>query len=355
MDKVNMSEQQPKKQSGVLQFKRIVLGKATGIVIAFYDSYGFIFTERFGPVFVHTSKLPEGCERLELGQYVKIRVCLGKRGRYADYVKICAEQWHSIPDDELNPSVFTVQFIASTIAYCIDEKQDVPFSRIYHLVEHLGIKPSWRILEDALQIESQGGMPTSDSSRRRTIGGVFFFLAKNQVDRENLKRIFRKNVEIVPLIRLDAQESPPKQAQTVPPPTKTITWGSRGESVGLAHSDVGQAKTVKATIIGRPDSIVERGNMIMLMLSHQKPFPSLSKDLPIPEEIPRTTYVVYVTAKQWSGVATAIQNLEDALIIEGHQMWDAEYEAISVYALSITTKLQQQAKHTNPLASTTTS
>jgi hypothetical protein len=43
-------------------------------------------------------------------------------------------------------------------------------------------------------------------------------------------------------------------------------------------------------------------------------------------------------------VKDALKNPDDTAIIEGTPMWDAEYQAMAVFATSITTKLTQQAK-----------
>jgi len=105
---------------------------------------------------------------------------------------------------------------------------------------------------------------------------------------------------------------------------------------------------VKVTVIGRPASVVERGNTVILMLTHGGPLPAMPKGVPVPPVVPTTTYVVYVSAKQWRGVAEAMKNPEDSLIIEGAQSWDAEQQAIVVYTTKIASKLQQRAKRPTP-------
>ena len=57
-----------------------------------------------------------------------------------------------------------------------------------------------------------------------------------------------------------------------------------------------------------------------------------------------TKYVVYVASKQWKKVAEAIQDSEDALIIEGFPKTDAETSAIAVFTTNITIKKQQMVK-----------
>jgi hypothetical protein len=71
--------------------------------------------------------------------------------------------------------------------------------------------------------------------------------------------------------------------------------------------------------------------------------PALPKGLPTPPTTP-TTYVVYIARKQWANVAAALENPEDALIVEGWAVYDAELEGIAVFAMQTTTKLLQAAK-----------
>jgi molybdopterin-guanine dinucleotide biosynthesis protein len=57
-----------------------------------------------------------------------------------------------------------------------------------------------------------------------------------------------------------------------------------------------------------------------------------------------TKYGVYIATKQWNKVAEAIQDTEDALIIEGFPKIDTETSTIAVFTTNITTKKQQMAK-----------
>lgn len=349
MNKVDMLEQEPKKHPDASLSAPPMLGRSTGIVAKFHKTHGFIFMQRFGPAFVHMRHILDGRERLEVGQHVTARVRTGSRGQYADKVKVQAEQWYATPDDSPDHFVFPPRFIAATIAYCLDEEDYIPSITILNFVRHVGNRQAWAVLNEALQIEAQGGLLTHDGSRRRTLGGVFFVLAKNQVDSKSRYRIFHPKDSSTSEIasQEDATTIKPdlvKPQPVEPPRHETITWETRGDGVGLAPNDLGKATSAKVTIIGRPDNIIDRGNTIILMFAHQKPFPSLSRDLPVPEAMPKTTYVVYVAAKQWRSVAEKAQNPEDILIIEGCQLWDAEYEALAVYTSSITTNLQQQAK-----------
>jgi hypothetical protein len=90
--------------------------------------------------------------------------------------------------------------------------------------------------------------------------------------------------------------------------------------------------------------VVEQEGFTLLKMQHTGPLPSLPKGIPVPAAVPTTTYIVYIAAKQWRGVAESLKTPEDTLIVEGVQFYDAEHQAIAVFATNTTTKLLQQAK-----------
>ena len=73
---------------------------------------------------------------------------------------------------------------------------------------------------------------------------------------------------------------------------------------------------MKATIVGRPSQIVERQGVVILALRSTKP-PTLPKGLPPLPNAP-TNYMVFVAHKQWNKVREAMQQPDDALIVEGY-------------------------------------
>ncbi|MEI6777539.1 MAG: hypothetical protein WCK70_11625 [Chloroflexales bacterium] len=64
----------------------------------------------------------------------------------------------------------------------------------------------------------------------------------------------------------------------------------------------------------------------------------------------RESLIVYVGVKQWRGVAAAMKDPEDVLIIEGTLTWDAEQQAIAVFTTKIASKLKQRATRASPSA-----
>ncbi|MBX0330558.1 cold shock domain-containing protein [Oscillochloris sp. ZM17-4] len=325
-----------------------ILGETTGDVVVFHRTHGFIRAPGFGSVFVHVSNLEEGRERLEPGQRVHVRIRKGRRGRYADQVRVLHEGSTEMPSAPTTPPASPMQDIVLTIARRLGERESEPINLIRRLVKHLGPDVAWTVLDETEQLEAQGGMLLPNKSRRRTPGGVFFALARDRLTPEDRANLFPKKPWKVRRTRpAKEQTEQPQQPQPAPQP---ITWEMRGPLIDEARVGQGRATTVKVTVIGRPESIVERGNTVILMLTHRGPLPSLPKGVPTPAEVPTTSYVVYVAAKQWRGVAEPIKDPEDSLIIEGTQVWDAEQQVIAVYTTKIGTKLMQRAKRPAPPA-----
>jgi phosphorylated adapter RNA export protein len=60
----------------------------------------------------------------------------------------------------------------------LNETEKRVVEKIETIVSRLGIEQSLAYLQETQTIESQGGMLLADGSRRRTPGGVFFYLVK---------------------------------------------------------------------------------------------------------------------------------------------------------------------------------
>ena len=77
---------------------------------------------------------------------------------------------------------------AGAIAKVLHESQRQMIARALKV---LGPERCVEILADALTIESNGGLWLKDRSRRRTRGGVFLQLVKEQASPEERRAIFR--------------------------------------------------------------------------------------------------------------------------------------------------------------------
>src|SRR5678810_1201687 len=79
----------------------------------------------------------------------------------------------------------------STIAKALGESDEIPLGQISGVVRALGEELCLKLLAETQDIEAKGGMMLPDNSRKRTMGGVFFFLARQKLSQEDKLAIFR--------------------------------------------------------------------------------------------------------------------------------------------------------------------
>jgi hypothetical protein len=219
-----------------------------------------------------------------------------------------------------------------TITRQLQEKEPSARAQITMIVKRLGITEATAICEQALSIEAQGGMVLPDGSRRRTVGGVFFYLVKQQ------------HPELFRWQRATKEGEPGRTTrQTAPAPLSLMKWEERITALDEIGIEKGTITTVKITLIGRPGKIVSRGSCIVTSMRAKQDVPSLPKGLPTPPAY-QTTYTLYIAMKQWNKVAEAIRDPEDTLIVEGFPQLDPETSCIAVFATNTTTKKLQQAQ-----------
>jgi hypothetical protein len=223
--------------------------------------------------------------------------------------------------------------VVTTIAEQLGEHEAEPLRQLRTIVKRLGTEQALAFLKEALDIEERGGLMVTDGSRRRTPGGVFFYLVRTKGPKE-VRRLFFKHK-----VAQTAQGA--AQASTAPTPSipAPFTWTDRIAVLDEISTEKGTMRTVKITVIGRPGKVVDRGSCIVTSM-RAKQAPSLPKGLPTPPSFPTN----YVATKQWRKVAEAIQDPEDVLIIEGFPQLDPETSSIAVFAMNTTTKKLQQAQ-----------
>lgn len=218
---------------------------------------------------------------------------------------------------------------ADQIAAQLGETAAWPRHQIRVVVAHLGVARAQALLAEALALEARGGLRRPDGSGRRTPGGVFFALVKDRFG----AYVYRR-----PLTR--------KQPVALPAPTP-LTWATRMPTLRVALQQQGVIDTVKIILVGRPGVVVTRPNCVIAALTSTRG-PSLPRGLPPLPPTP-TTYTVYIAHPHWAGVAAALENPADALVVEGWAAYDPELEGIAVFATFVTTQLTRaQGRGTQP-------
>jgi hypothetical protein len=224
--------------------------------------------------------------------------------------------------------------IVRQIATQLGEKAANTRHLIARIVEHLGIDRVQALLHQTLEIEAQGGLMLPDGSRRRTLGGVFFHLARQQMSPELRQTVFG-------LGRKRRKSSNKNQLVTDAAPV--FEWTERLDIVRSLEAEVGKANTVKATLIGLPTDIETRPDYVVATIDERIGNISLPRGVPRPPDAP-TVYRVYITTNHWKRVAQAAKNANDALIIEGLCAHDQQIGGIVVFATSVTSKLIEVQK-----------
>lgn len=214
----------------------------------------------------------------------------------------------------------TIRQLVMEIAEALGETEPQPLEQIRRLIRIMGAVFAQELLRETQAVEAAGGLFLERENRRRTPGGVFFHLACNRMTKPQRGKVFANPIP---------SEQPTMQPLDLPEALQALT------------QHFGKASTVKLTVIGRPTQVVDRGEVVIFGLVSDKT-PALPKGLPAPPQ--HTKYLVLVAKKQWNKVAEAIKAEDDVLIIEGYPAYEPRHAGITVYALSVTTKKQQQAK-----------
>jgi PHAX RNA-binding domain-containing protein len=80
--------------------------------------------------------------------------------------------------------------VAQQIATTLGETENVPLLHIRRIVQTLGPERALQLLVQAQTVEAEGGLLLPDGSRRRTPGGVFFRLVREQTTPAERSRIW---------------------------------------------------------------------------------------------------------------------------------------------------------------------
>jgi len=202
------------------------------------------------------------------------------------------------------------------------------------VLAELGADATLALVAEAVAIEAAGGMLTNDQSRRRTPGGVFFYLARGRMTTAVRWRIFPR----VP-------NRKPSKIDT----TDAIVAIDLAEALS-ALEETGEATTVKITLVGRPGRPIERGDVFVAQMDAGK-VPTLPKGLPAPSH--PTTYALLIARKQWARVAPALaSDPTDRLIAEGWPELDPKSGKVLVYVTKMSTAGLDRAERERQKAAT---
>jgi hypothetical protein len=193
----------------------------------------------------------------------------------------------------------------------------------------LGPAHTAQLLAQTLTLEAAGGVRVRNGRRRRTPGGVFFHLVRQQSTPSQLDYLFPR--------------AAPQQGQGPPQAPAVLTWDeARTLMETLATDAPGEARTMKLTLIGRPGKVETRGQAVVFQMQGKPPGP-LPKGLPPVPQGPALTWTVIVALRQWNRVRESLAtNHDDQLIIEGYPALQGSEHVL--LAQSCVSMLQQRAQ-----------
>lgn len=217
----------------------------------------------------------------------------------------------------------------------LGENDRKPMSQIKSIIERCGLDFSLDILRQTFEIEENGGMMISDGSRRRTPGGVFFQLCREQMQEEDRLEVFMR-------WRTDTRRREERESKF-----PVFVMDERQEILSkiLNSDEKGEVTDVKVNLSGRPGEIERRQNLVITTMQAQIP-----ENLTFPTGVPQPltdpmNYVVYIGIKHWEKVEKALNKGDDELVIEGLCLYDPDLTSVSVYATYVTTKnIQRKEK-----------
>ncbi|MFZ4814752.1 MAG: hypothetical protein ACOYL5_09460 [Phototrophicaceae bacterium] len=214
--------------------------------------------------------------------------------------------------------------VAQSIAEQLNETEYGPRGQIHGCLIVCGVEFTQIMLEFALLLEAEGGMLTADGSRKRTLGGIFFYMARGALPADQRGDIF----PAFSWKQFDENHRDP-----------IWLWDERTTEFAhllTAENKVGKATDVRIILRGRPE-LIETRDDTMIMVLEQAPNDrfTVPRGVPIPTD--PTRYMVYADTKQWKkGVGDKLKGNQEAMAqIEGLVTLDQKLGVIAVMMTSV--------------------
>jgi hypothetical protein len=269
----------------------------------------------------------------------------GAEGRYLDE----AANSEMSSDETVDPNVHPVDM--PRIRVIATELQEPNIWLIRSVAAMLGMEAVETIFQRTQAIEAAGGMMTKQGDRRRTSGGVFFLLAREQMTARQRRKVFGLppnplNINKQPKSTTPSAQSTPPTPPAPPklqPPTLEQAVALLRATLSIDPQKRGIA-VMKTTIIGRPKQIKKLDTCTLVVLGQKAP-PAMPKGLPPVPDTSKAAIAVFVANKQWEKVEAALkEDPTDEAIIEGYPVNDPKNQLTGVWAQSCTSKNLQRAK-----------
>ncbi len=233
-----------------------------------------------------------------------------------------------------------IRQLAKQFGAALGETAAQPVKQIQQLIEECGLPFVEKIMTQTEATEAAGGLLTHDRKRRRSKGGVFFYLAKGQMDAGPRSKIFPNFGK-----GGDGSIAPPG-----------IDWNDRIAPMKALRESAGFVSGLTVSLSGRPGKLRIDGSSVMTVIEQRQ-----VKAPPYPKGVPHfdtiktiegvTTYYVFMSRRHWKRVEKALEDESDRLLIEGSAVYDGQLEGITILSTRVSTKkLEYQARKAQALA-----
>ena len=213
--------------------------------------------------------------------------------------------------------------VAALVAEISESLQEENKEQLTKAIEIIGLERARTCFTKAVEIEDNGGMMIISGKRRRTPGGVFFYMVRTEASKDERRIIF---------------------PNLFPEKAKPPSWKECNVYIAklLQQPQKGTVSKVKLTLIGRPKQVA-KAKTCMVAIMEGRPVPdSMPKGLPSPPNA-GSSFAVFIATKQWNRVASTLKdNKDDELIVEGYPIFDPAKQVTAVLAQGVTTKVMQR-------------
>ncbi|MCS6835798.1 MAG: phosphorylated adapter RNA export RNA-binding domain-containing protein [Anaerolineae bacterium] len=227
-----------------------------------------------------------------------------------------AAEGSDLPSVELAVVSEANKRIAREFANILREVEAVPIQQIGRIIEVMGESAARELLAETLKVEEQGGMMTNSGDRRRTPGGVFFYLAKGRLTPEQRGRVF---------------------PHLAPRHFPSLSWEDRHEHVQALLASEARQPRLRTAVIQIRGFVTEwkqvDHTVILKMVYAQRSDIPLPRAVPAPPADTTTTFIVYIGQRHWEKVQKAIRANSYELVIEGIPFLDQETNSLAVMAM----------------------
>jgi hypothetical protein len=221
----------------------------------------------------------------------------------------------------------------------LGETDPIPQRLITDIARFNGLDFVEEILRQTLEIEANGGLMVNSGERRRTPGGVFFYLARGKMPSSRRYKIWpwrNKTGE-------NGGENGSYRREEDDDPNPVFDWESRAELADDLIANAGEVSSLKVTLVGQLGSIKMAQPVVTLTITNAYGNVTVPRGIPDVPTDPET-YTIYVVMKLWSRVAPALKaQPDDIVIVDGICSYDDKARHITIYASSITTSSLQRA------------